>query len=86
MASDNNCRVCGYDWGEPPWGPYGDTPNFWICPCCEVEAGYEDGTAESARSYRAEWLAAGAKWTIRTIAHDGLTTEERLKNVPPGFE
>lgn len=86
MGSANNCRACGYDWGEPPWGASGQEPTYWICPCCQVEAGYEDGDAESSRRYRAEWLARGAPWTDESTPHDGLSTEERLTHVPPGFE
>jgi hypothetical protein len=86
MGSANNCRACGYDWGEPPWGASGQEPSFWICPCCEVEAGYEDASPEGARRYREEWLAQGAPWSDPDEPHDGLSTEERLTHVPPGFE
>ena len=79
------CRVCGYDWGEPPWGTDGDASTHWICPCCGVQAGYEDSTADSSRRYRAAWLARGAPWSDRHEAHDGLTTQDRLARVPPGF-
>jgi hypothetical protein len=86
MGSADNCRVCGYDWGEPPWGESGQEPTFWICPCCEVEAGYEDGDVASAKAYRAAWIAAGAQWSDDDEPEDGLSTEERLTHVPPGFE
>lgn len=86
MGSANNCRVCGYRWPTPPWGDDGESPDFDICPCCEVEAGYEDASPEGARRYRAEWLANGAPWADESTPHDGLTTEERLTHVPPGFE
>ena len=80
------CRVCGYDWGEPPWGPGNDAATYWICPCCEVEAGYEDTSPASTRAYRAAWLAKGAPWSDPDETHDGLSTEERLTHVPRGFE
>ena len=86
MTVSNHCRVCGYDWGEPPWGVTGKTPSFEICPVCEVEAGYEDNSPESTRAYRAAWLAEGAPWDDDDVPHDGLSTVERLRRVPPGYE
>jgi hypothetical protein len=49
-------------------------------------AGYEDASPEAARRYRDEWLSRGAPWNDASTPHDGLTTEERLTHVPPGFE
>lgn len=86
MGDQHNCRVCGYRWEEPPWGASGQEPTYWICPSCEVEAGYEDVTPAGARAYRAAWIAAGAPWSDPDEPHDGLTTEQRLAHVPPGFE
>ena len=86
MGDLYNCRVCGYRWPTPPWGDDGESPDFDICPCCQVEAGYEDASPEGARRYRDEWLARGAPWNDESTPHDGLSTEDRLTHVPPGFE
>lgn len=87
MASDiAYCRVCGYESTDPlPWGPGGDLASFEICPCCEVEWGYEDSKPEGVRAYRAKWLAGGAKWSNEHVPEDGLTTEERLAHVPEAY-
>lgn len=50
--TDHNCRVCGLHIDDLPWGQDGNSPTYDICPCCGVEFGYEDYTAESARRYR----------------------------------
>lgn len=81
----HNCRVCGYYTDFLIWGEDGRTASFGICPCCEVEWGYEDALPEGARAYREAWLTAGATWA-QPEEHDGLTTEERLEHVPPGYE
>lgn len=47
IDQSTTCRVCGYDWGEPTWGPSGDSPRFDICLCCGVLEGYEDCSAET---------------------------------------
>lgn len=74
------CRVCGYDASEwLPWGEDGRFGSFDICPCCNVEWGYEDSTFESTADFRAEWIRSGAKWSDRRIPPDGLGTHERLK-------
>lgn len=86
MDPNLNCRICGYEWDAPPWGESGRLPIFELCPCCFVETGYEDFNEESTRAYREAWISRGAPWSIVLIPHDGLTTEERLTNVPPGFE
>jgi len=86
MGDLYNCRVCGWRSPTPPWGESGKEPSFDICPCCECEWGYEDSGVESTKKYRAAWIASGANWVHDDTPHDGLTTEERLCNVPPGFE
>ena len=86
MGDAHNCRVCGYYAEDPPWGGSGLEPSFDYCPCCHVEWGYQDSLPEAARQFRARWVAAGAPWDDEDFDHDGLTTEERLKNVPAGFE
>lgn len=57
-----NCRVCGYELNEPPWGNDGMSPSFEICPCCGVEFGYEDVSLQSIRTFRSKWLASGSPW------------------------
>ena len=50
------CRVCGYcDEELFPWGEDGETPTFEICPCCNVEFGYEDAQISSIIRYRKKW-------------------------------
>lgn len=74
------CRVCGYDPGDPPpWGADGRLASFDICPCCNVEWGYEDSTFESTANYRSRWINDGAKWTSRNQTPDDLSVEERLE-------
>ena len=41
------CKVCGYKLSFESWGDDGNTPTYEICPCCGVEFGNEDYTAES---------------------------------------
>lgn len=51
------CRVCGYcDEELFPWGEDGETPTFEICPCCNVEFGYEDAQITSIIRYREKWM------------------------------
>ncbi|MET3565947.1 hypothetical protein ABIC47_001432 [Leifsonia sp. 563] len=80
------CRVCGYESPEPPWGNSGVDPSWESCPCCGVEYGYQDATAEGVTRFRARWLNAGAQWVDPSIPEDGLTTETRLRRVPNPLE
>ena len=52
------CHVCGYDVG----GWDGDNPLYAICLCCGVESGLDDHAVTRARTYLAEWIAAGMPW------------------------
>lgn len=80
VVDSRYCRVCGYDPGDPPpWGEYGRFASFDICPCCNVEWGYEDSTFESTAKYRARWINNGAKWASRNQTPDDLSVEERLE-------
>lgn len=56
------CRVCGFLESSQPWGAAGRSPDFFICPCCGVEHGYEDATHISGLADRQRWLFEGAKW------------------------
>jgi len=79
------CRVCGFEPSVPPWGMTGSDPSWEICPCCGVEYGYEDASAEGARRYRRRWLELGAPWSDSTVPDDGLTLDERSARVPDAF-
>jgi hypothetical protein len=87
MSSENpllNCRVCGYAGDGPPWGEDGLYPTYNICSCCGVEAGYEDCSSEGIHQYRANWIAAGAKWREPKFRPDQWNLELQLKGVPSG--
>ena len=84
--SDLRCRVCGYKTEDPPWGNDGRTPLFDFCPCCGVEHGYQDSSPAGSRRYRAEWIAAGAKWEESVNRPEGWDLSEQLRHVPPEFE
>jgi hypothetical protein len=77
----NPCRVCGLDLGIPPWGYDGQTPQFIICDCCGVEAGYEDCSVESCRQYRKEWIAKGSRWFDPKCKPTNWSLEEQVKHV-----
>jgi hypothetical protein len=74
-----NCRVCGYEPEDPPWGTDGRTPLFEYCPCCGVEWGYQDATPIGVERFRAKWLESGAPWVDPTVDFDGLTVSARLR-------
>ena len=82
---DRFCRVCGFEPADAPWGPDGLTPTFEICPACGVEYGYEDATPSSVKRYRERWLAAGGRWSDRSVAEDGMSALERLQRVPENY-
>jgi hypothetical protein len=88
MHSDKDlrCRVCGYRSDDPPWGEDGRTPLYDFCPCCGVEHGYQDSSPTGARNYRAEWIAAGAKWEEPAAEPEGWDLDEQLRQVSPEFE
>lgn len=53
----NTCRICGYTAENfIPWGEDGQIPSYEICPCCNVEFGYEDTQISSIRNYRKKWI------------------------------
>jgi hypothetical protein len=87
MTSENDdcCRICGFRPDTPPWGPNGQTPSFEICPSCGVEYGYEDSTLAAVSRYRKEWLKNGGGWSDASVPKDGLTSQERLRNIPRSF-
>lgn len=81
----DHCRVCGFNYGQP-WGPDGTDPTYEICCCCGVEFGYEDCTAQSTKSYRAEWLAKGAPWFMPPERPSDWDLAEQMKGVPEHFK
>ncbi len=81
------CRVCGYDYVDWfPWGEHGCDPTFGICPCCNVEFGYEDSDIEAIHAYRQEWIAKGASWDRPDEKPKGWSLEEALANIPDAFK
>ena len=82
----NCCRVCGYDFGAPPWGGDGHCPEFWICPCCGSEAGYYDTTEKAVLMNRKRWVDAGAIWKEPKEKPDNWSLEEQLKQIPEEFK
>lgn len=80
------CRVCGLDYDESPWGPDDQSPDYSTCDCCGVEFGYEDYTPDSARQYRAVWLAAGAAWFYLNVKPAGWQLEMQLRQVPELYQ
>lgn len=61
------CPVCGYDLDFQSWD--GQSPSDEICPCCNIQFGYDDaagGDTERRREihakWRADWIDAGMPW------------------------
>jgi hypothetical protein len=65
-----------------PWGPDGKTPSHDICPCCGVEWGYEDGTLESTRKYRDEWVKNGTRWNVAGDKPAHWSWEKQRAQIP----
>lgn len=68
-----------------PWGPDGQCPDYAFCPCCEVEAGYEDSTLAAIRDYRRAWLAEGASWSMPNYQLVAWDLGQQLENIPPQY-
>jgi hypothetical protein len=81
----HHCRVCGLRLDDPPWGLDGKTPLFAYCPCCGVEFGYQDSTAEGARRFRQQWIAKGAPWDTSAQRPPDWSLEAQLDGVPAAF-
>ncbi len=79
------CRICGFEHSELPWGEDGQSPNYDFCPCCGVEAGHEDYTVSSSRSYRQAWLAKGAAWAWGYHKPERWDLQQQLDNIPHEF-
>lgn len=78
----HNCRVCGFYMMDPPWGDNGQFPTYEICPCCGVEFGYEDCTAESTKDYRKKWLNQNVKWFENKLKPDDWDLEKQMEGIP----
>jgi hypothetical protein len=79
------CRVCGFLNDAPPWGADGRTPFYEHCPCCGVEHGYQDETAEGARRFRQTWINNGARWCDSTLEADNWDLSSQLVHIPSRF-
>jgi hypothetical protein len=82
----NNCRVCGLQLIEPPWGDDDQTPSWDICSCCGTEFGYEDCTVSSVKKRREEWLALGAKWADKKMKPTNWTFEIQAAGIPFAYK
>lgn len=85
MNEKYNCRICGFELEEPPWGDDGRSPNYNICPCCGVEFGYEDYAYESIIEYRKSWFNKGAGWMYNKCKPSNWNKEEQIKNIPKQY-
>jgi hypothetical protein len=81
IDKDFLCRVCGLEFEERPWGDDGKCPTFEICPCCGVEAGYEDAHPDALIRFRDAWLAGGAQWSEPKERPEGWSLEEQLQRI-----
>ena len=79
------CRICGYEYEEPQWGPDGQCPLYEICPCCGVESGYEDYTPLSAHAYRKVWLTKGTNWFMPKYRPAEWDLLRQMSNIPQEF-
>jgi hypothetical protein len=79
------CRVCGLQLDEPPWGHDGRAPLYEHCPCCGVEFGYQDATPAGAKKFREAWLAAGGNWDEPQQKPQEWDASKQLAHVPERF-
>lgn len=80
------CRVCGLDWGYcQPWED-GEFPTYDICPCCFMEAGYDDISIQGIKGYRQTWIENGAKWSEPNKMPEGWSLESALASIPSAFK
>ena len=82
---EHYCKVCGLYIETPPWGKDGNCPTHEICPCCNVEFGYEDYTIESAKRFREKWMNQGANWSEQSERPKNWDKEGQFKNIPQEF-
>jgi len=82
MTNKLNCRVCGYDNDDFPWGEDGKNPTYQICPCCGVEFGVDDITPENIQKFRNGWQKSNYKWFDRQMKPSDWSLEKQMKNIP----
>lgn len=85
ITHTNHCRICGYYSNSPPWGEDGRSPSYNFCACCGVEFGNEDYTANSARSFRNEWIARGMPWDDPAKRPAEWEPCKQMQNIPTEF-
>ena len=86
MSNDiDNCRVCGYNYGEP-WGKDGTDPSFEICLCCGVEFGYGDATLVAVKRTRGIWLASGTKWVYPKFKPQDWDVSQQMNQIPGAWK
>jgi hypothetical protein len=79
------CRICGLRQINPPWGDDNKSPSFEICPCCNVEFGYEDCNLDTIRSFRTRWMQDGALWSDLKTKPLNWSLKEQMKNIPTNY-
>lgn len=73
------CRICGYTEDDfLPWGNNGKEPSFELCPCCNVEFGYEDSQKIGILRYRENWLKSSK-------FNSDKKYKGQLKNIPLNY-
>lgn len=81
-----NCRVCGLEFEDKPWGEDGKCPTYEICSCCGVEFGYGDTDPENCKSIREHWIKnENMKWRFEEDKPANWDWEKQKKYIPPDF-
>jgi hypothetical protein len=78
----NNCRVCGYENLNFPWGKNGISPSYQVCPCCGCQFGVNDITPYDIKKRREYWRENEYKWNNPLIKPVDWLLENQLKNIP----
>ncbi|MCV6637183.1 hypothetical protein [Candidatus Albibeggiatoa sp. nov. NOAA] len=89
MTSDkyiNNCRICGFFLGYPPWGKDGKIPLFEYCPCCGVEFGYQDSTLKGIKKFREQWINNNMTWSYSEEKPLSWDYKQQLRSIPDKYK
>ncbi|MCD6620003.1 hypothetical protein [Aeromonas veronii] len=86
LMPSKNCRVCGYELDDYPWGEDGNSPTWDICSCCGTEFGYEDCTLPSVRKKRQDWIAHGCEWFEKKSKPINWSLEHQFENIPDEYK
>ena len=78
----HNCRVCGYDNFDYPWGKDGKSPTYLICPCCGCQFGVNDITPQDIKKIREYWMKNEYKWNNLLNKPVDWSLENQLENIP----